>query len=62
MTCDSFNSTACPCPKKKCRRHGCCAECRAYHAAKGQRPYCERQPARPRAGWLQALLGGRQSR
>ncbi|MEA4894693.1 MAG: hypothetical protein VB064_05480 [Oscillospiraceae bacterium] len=34
----------CPCPKKKCPRHGNCNECRAYHAEyKKYPPYCERQ-------------------
>ncbi len=32
----------CPCPKEKCERHKQCDPCRAYHAAKKQRPYCER--------------------
>lgn len=32
----------CPCSKEKCKRHGHCNECRAYHAeSKGPRP-CER--------------------
>lgn len=34
----------CPCKKKKCERHGRCAECREHHAnSKRQRPVaCER--------------------
>ena len=34
----------CPCPKTECERHCHCDECRAYHGAKKQRPYCERPP------------------
>jgi hypothetical protein len=33
----------CPCPKKKCPRHGYCEECEAYHGAKGKLPYCTRK-------------------
>jgi hypothetical protein len=32
----------CPCPKKKCERHGKCEECTAHHAKKGKLPYCKR--------------------
>jgi hypothetical protein len=32
----------CPCPKRKCERHGHCDECRAYHGRKGKLPRCER--------------------
>ena len=32
----------CPCPKKKCERHGNCGECTQHHAKKGKMPYCKR--------------------
>jgi hypothetical protein len=33
----------CPCPKRKCPRHGHCQECAAYHSAKGGLSYCFRE-------------------
>ncbi len=33
----------CPCPKRKCPRHGHCQECAAYHSAKGGLSYCFRK-------------------
>jgi hypothetical protein len=41
----------CPCPKKKCVRHGKCDECTRYHGAKGKLPYCKR-PKRSLFGFL----------
>jgi hypothetical protein len=32
----------CPCPKLKCKRHGNCDVCEAYHGRKGRLPYCKR--------------------
>jgi len=32
----------CPCPKRKCGRHGWCEECAAYHGRKGRLPHCKR--------------------
>ena len=34
--------TDCPCSNKGCPRRGQCRDCVAYHAAKGQEPYCFR--------------------
>ena len=33
---------ACPCRKKNCERRADCQTCFAYHAAKGNLPYCFR--------------------
>ena len=33
----------CPCTKKKCKRHGLCADCHAYHAEGKHLPYCLRK-------------------
>ena len=40
----------CTCPKVRCKRHGKCEECRAYHGRKERLPYCERdgEPDRER--------------
>jgi len=38
--------TDCPCPKRKCPRHGLCQECAAYHAAKDGLSYCFRERTR----------------
>jgi len=38
----SVIKTDCPCPKRNCKLHGLCYECRAKHARKGQLPRCER--------------------
>jgi hypothetical protein len=35
--------TGCPCPSKKCPRHGKCLECAAHYAAKGGQPFCFRE-------------------
>jgi len=35
----------CPCPKKRCERHGKCEECTQHHAAKGKLSYCKRTKA-----------------
>ena len=34
----------CPCPETDCERHCYRDECRVYHGAKGNRPYCDRPP------------------
>ncbi len=43
----------CPCPKKKCERHGHCMVCRAHHGRRNHLPYCERgHPPRRRLSGL----------
>ncbi|MDR3552457.1 MAG: hypothetical protein P4L75_04965 [Clostridia bacterium] len=32
----------CPCPKIKCKRHGCCRECELHHAKRGRPTFCRR--------------------
>lgn len=34
---------SCDCPKRRCERHGMCAECIEYHSRKGRLPYCKRE-------------------
>jgi hypothetical protein len=38
--------TGCPCPSKKCLRHGQCRECAAHYADKGKSPFCFRERTR----------------
>ncbi|MBA1335654.1 MAG: hypothetical protein HPY66_1280 [Firmicutes bacterium] len=33
----------CNCPKTNCERHNDCEKCEAYHAEKGNLPYCKRE-------------------
>jgi hypothetical protein len=36
--------TKCTCPKKRCKRHDNCDECRIYHSSKKKLPpFCERK-------------------
>ena len=34
----------CPCPKKKCSRHGLCEKCERHHGGRRKLPYCKRTP------------------
>jgi hypothetical protein len=38
--------TGCPCPSKKCPRHGQCHECAAHYGDKGKGSYCFRAKTR----------------
>ena len=38
--------TGCPCPSKRCARHGQCHECAGHYAANGAQPYCFRERTR----------------
>ncbi len=34
---------SCNCPKKKCVRHGRCAECIEHHKSSRRPPYCKKE-------------------
>jgi hypothetical protein len=36
----------CPCPSKKCPRHGQCGECAGHYAARRGQPFCFREKTR----------------
>jgi hypothetical protein len=38
--------TGCPCPSKKCPRHGQCHECAAHYGHNGKQPFCFRAKTR----------------
>ena len=38
--------TGCPCPSKRCPRHGQCHECAGHYAANGGQPFCFRERTR----------------
>ena len=38
--------TGCPCPAKKCPRHGQCRECAAHYSGNGKQPFCTRTKTR----------------
>ena len=38
--------TGCPCPSKKCARHGRCDECAAHYGNNGKLPFCFRERTR----------------
>ena len=40
---DDYVREDCPCPKKKCPRHGYFDECTNFHAAKGKLLRCKRK-------------------
>ncbi|MGD8820876.1 MAG: hypothetical protein PVF67_12310 [Anaerolineae bacterium] len=36
----------CPCPSKKCPRHGQCRECAVHYASRRREPFCFREKTR----------------